>query len=248
MRELARQSLGLELGRERGIESDDETRLARDRVTGLALMRDEHLRRLQLEPLDDDEPVASLVPPLRERRSDLRQILSEPRSQHLEVRLHDLAHESLGAVAHLEPLHVELVAHDRRELVVTGQRAPIAVALVEHRDELRQRRAHLRLGLRARGAPELDDAARGAHSTLEIVIDELLVRGRVSRVMHRRGRFRDCVPHEVLVHRLRDERHDRREEPHERDERVIERLVRRERIAARSRLPEARAITAHIPR
>src|SRR5439155_5977158 len=51
VRELARQSLGLEFGRERGVERDDETRLARHGVAVLALMLHEHLRRLQLQPL-----------------------------------------------------------------------------------------------------------------------------------------------------------------------------------------------------
>src|SRR5439155_12857819 len=45
VRELAGETLRLELRRQRGVERDDETQLARDRVTGLALMRDEHLGR-----------------------------------------------------------------------------------------------------------------------------------------------------------------------------------------------------------
>src|SRR5437867_13380427 len=67
-------------------------------------------------------------------------------------------------------------------------------------------------------------------------------------VVHGCLRMRYGATHEALIQVLAEERHDRREEARQRGERFIERLIRGERVAARARLPEARAVAPPVPR
>ena len=53
---------------------------------------------------------------------------------------------------------------------------------------------------------------------------------------------------ESLVHVLGEERHHRREQPHERRERLVKRLISGKRVTLRAGLPEARAVASEVPR
>ena len=203
MRQFAREAFRLELGRRVGEECGDRTRVTPDRVSGGPLVAHEHLGRREGEAFDDGVPVARSEAAFRQRLAHAREILAELRPKRLELRLHGLAHESLGVVAHLEVLHVELVADDRRELDLAVECATVAVVRIEDRDELRQRRADLRLRGGACGTPERHDAHRGAHAPLEVVIDPLGPDLRIRGQMHRCRGAAHGSANEVLIQRLR---------------------------------------------
>ncbi len=247
MRELARKSLGLELGRGVRDERGDRAGLTADGVSRRALVAHEDLAWGKREALDDGVAVACRETSLGEGLSHPRKILAELRPERLELRFHDLAHESLRVVAHLEGLHVELVADDRRELFLPVEGAAVAVVRLEDGDELRQRRPHLGLRGRARGAAEGHDAHRGAHAPLEVIVDPFGAHLGIRRQVHRLRRAGYRAPDQVLVKRLGEERHDRCEEPRQRRERLVQRLIRGEGIASRLGLPEAGSVASHVP-
>src|SRR5438093_3932894 len=127
MRELARESFELELGSQLRLERHRRAGVASHRVAGRALMRDEDLRVRELEAFDADRPVTTLIPSVGERLPHARQVLTELRSEHLEVRLDRLFHEALGRIAQLDRLHVELVLHDLGEIRAAVERPAVAV-------------------------------------------------------------------------------------------------------------------------
>src|ERR1700716_2341706 len=134
MRELARQPFCLELRRCLGDERGDRAGLAADRMPCRALVAHKHLGRQERESLDLDRTVASGEAAFGQRLANARQILAELWTERLELRLDGLAPEPLRVIAHLEGLHVQLVADDRRELVLAIERAAVAVVRIEDRD------------------------------------------------------------------------------------------------------------------
>src|SRR6266849_9183927 len=225
MRELARETFRLEFRRRLRHKRGDRAGVTPDRVSGRPLVAHQYLGRRKREALDDRVAVTHREAALGQRLADPRQLIAELRPERLQLRLHGLAHEPLRVVTHLEGLHVELVADDRRELVLALERAAVAVARIEDRDELWQRRADLRLRGGSRGAAERHDAHRGTHAPLEVVIDPLGADLRVGREMHRRRRATCGLTNEVLVQRLGQERHHRREKTRQGRQRVVQRLV-----------------------
>src|SRR5437763_14725031 len=222
VRELSREPFELQLRGDLRFERDGRAGIAAHGVSGGAFMRDEDFGVRKVEAFDLDRPVAPLVAALREGLPYSRQILSELRSEHLEVGLHGFSHQPFGRVADLDRLHVELLLHDLRKLGIAVEGSVVAIVRVEHHDELRERHSRLHRGGRARGATELDDPTGGTHAPLEIVVDERRVGWRVARVVDRRRRARRRAAHQVLEHLLGDERHDRREQADERGERLVE--------------------------
>src|SRR5687768_13676092 len=246
--ELARETFLLEVRRERGLERGDRSGVAADRVTGRADVLDEHLGGQEREAFDLERAVGLLSePPLGERRAHPREILAELRSERLELRFHAQLDEPGGIVADLELFHVQLVTHEPRDLAARIERAAVPIGLVEDDDEPPQRRTDLHASLAPRGAAERHDAHRRPHLAVERLVDRLGTERRIVREMHRRRRRRDSAAHEVLVHRLREERHHRSEEPRDRDERLVERLVGGKRVALVARSPEARPRQPDVP-
>src|SRR5438093_11589745 len=116
MGDLAREAFELELGRTLRLERHRRSGVTAHGVASRALMRDQHLARRERESLHRDRSIAAFISSLGERLPDPRQVLAELRSEHSQVRLDGLSHETLGLVADLELLHVELILHDVREL------------------------------------------------------------------------------------------------------------------------------------
>src|SRR6266550_3369132 len=172
VRQLSRESFELQLRGDLRFERDGRAGIAAHGVSGRAFVRDEDFGVRKVEAFDLDRPVAPLVSTLRKGLSHSRQILSELRSEHLEVGLDGFSHQPFGRVADLDRLHVELLLHDLRKLGIAVEGSVVAIVRVEHHDELRERHPRLHRGRRARGATELDDAACSTHAALEIVVDE----------------------------------------------------------------------------
>ena len=112
-------------------------------MPGRALVRHEDFGVRQLETLDLDRPVATLVPPLGKRLSNSGKVLAELRPEHPEVRLHCLLYEPFGRIPDLDRFHIELVLDDVGEVRAGVERAPVAVVRIEDDDQLGQRRPRL---------------------------------------------------------------------------------------------------------
>ena len=113
----------------------------------------------------------------RDRLDRQRHVLAEQRSQRAVVGLDLVAAQLLGGRHEAHASHVELIAHRVRQRFDR-----LALAPGGHDDCLRERLAHLDLGLSARAQPEADGLARQRHRLLQAGIAlQLLVLGAAVR-------------------------------------------------------------------
>lgn len=96
-------------------------------------------------------------------------------------------------------------------------------------------------------------AAEGDHALHEHDVggERLVDRGLVHRgprvEVHGVGRAQQLAGDEVAIHRLRDERRERREQPHDGGQALVQRVQRGLRVGGVIRLPEAATAAAHVP-
>ena len=145
-----------------------------------------------------------------------------------------------GVQAH--PLDVQLLA----DLVGKPlDRAPLALVgrLNLH---LGQRLPDLDLDGVPRGRAERDQAQQGVHVGRQVGVDQRLVGLGIVAVMDARAVL-GASDDQVLIHRLGQERHHRREQLRQRHQHGVKRLIRRQLVGALLALPEPPAVAADVP-
>ena len=122
MGDLAGQSLGFELGRQAGVQRDQQVGLLRQLVPAARACDELELVRLEQQTARFDPAVVELAPRAGLRgRHDRRHVAPPPRPKHGQQRPERSLDERGLVGDQLETLDVELIEHLRGELAVDGR-------------------------------------------------------------------------------------------------------------------------------
>src|SRR5216683_2478080 len=144
-------------------------------------------------------PSTPAVSPLLKRSAQPWQVLTKLGPKDLQIWPNHFLHQTRDSLADFQSLYVELIANDGDQFVLLVKRVVIAVIRIEHDNCLWKGGPSFDARCGTRRATERDDAHRGAHAALEVVIDPLGADLRIGREVDRRRRGACGLTNEVLV-------------------------------------------------